>query len=638
MPATSQQQQKLFGLALSVKRGETPRGEVSDEVLNIVDTMSEKKIKDFAETPHKGLPTKVETVVRNLVRETFRERVVDSMNESNPVYIDWVEYVNPDYILITLKGGKKLKISKKSLKGSANVYQAILAAFNDNNYKITNKIVNSMIDSLNESTRRSKDFFEDSKYGVAIHKLLKGKWDGKKVETFLDKLGDGNDVRHARILDFIAGSLGMNIRKYKTLGELMPELVKTIEQLYKTHNESINEAPTRRSKDFFEDDNKYGIDLHKLMRGKWDRNKALQYFIKLQSSLKDNSKYQNVLYFIANGLGINGRSYKSIVDLRDDIISTAEQLYKLHNESINEEQEQLDEKLITFSNRAPYGQVVFIAGGAGSGKGFAVSNFLDSAGFKVRDVDEMKKQLQKLNAIGKLSIQQIVDRYGKNIKPADLEGIKKIQSDGFDLKTMDLKKPDHVYALHILVKAMGIKDQSLANMLGAAKNPEALPNIMFDITAKEIADITEVLPQLISTGYKPNNIHLVWVLSNYQVAIKSNQERDRVVPADILLKTHIGAGNTIWGLVTKALPKGMNGRVDVILNNRENTIPYTEKDEKTPIKVQARGKKKPEIVVKSFLSLPVKKQGGGILPENLWKDLLYKWIKDNAPTELTTNM
>jgi len=273
-----------------------------------------------------------------------------------------------------------------------------------------------------------------------------------------------------------------------------------------------------------------------------------------------------------------------------------------------------------------------------SGKGFAVENFLDSASFKVRDVDEMKKQLQKLNAIGKLSIQQIVDRFGKNIKPADLEGIKKIQSDGFDLKTMDLKNPNHVYALHVLVKAMDIKDKSLVNMLGAAKNPEALPNIMFDITAKEIADITEVLPQLLAVGYKSNNIHLVWVLSNYQVAIKANQERDRVVPADILLKTHIGAGNTIWGLVTKALPKDMNGRVDVVLNNRENTIPYTEKDEKTLIKVQARGKKQPEIVVKSFLSLPVKKQGGSILPEKLWKDILYKWIKDNAPAELTANM
>jgi len=54
----SEQQQKLFGLALSVKRGETPRSEVSAEVLKIVDTMSEKKIREFAKTSHKGLPKK----------------------------------------------------------------------------------------------------------------------------------------------------------------------------------------------------------------------------------------------------------------------------------------------------------------------------------------------------------------------------------------------------------------------------------------------------------------------------------------------------------------------------------------------------------------------------------------------------
>ena len=35
----------------------------------------------------------------------------------------------------------------------------------------------------------------------------------------------------------------------------------------------------------------------------------------------------------------------------------------------------LNEKLITYGNRKPYGQIVFIAGGAGSGKGFAISNF-----------------------------------------------------------------------------------------------------------------------------------------------------------------------------------------------------------------------------------------------------------------------
>jgi hypothetical protein len=59
----SEQQQKLFGLALSVKRGDTPRSEVSDAVLKIVDSMSEKKIRDFAKTKHEGIPKKVEESV-----------------------------------------------------------------------------------------------------------------------------------------------------------------------------------------------------------------------------------------------------------------------------------------------------------------------------------------------------------------------------------------------------------------------------------------------------------------------------------------------------------------------------------------------------------------------------------------------
>ena len=78
-------------------------------------------------------------------------------------------------------------------------------------------------------------------------------------------------------------------------------------------------------------------------------------------------------------------------------------------------EEQLDEKLITFSNRAAYGQIVFMAGGAGSGKGFAIDNFIDGAGFKVRDVDEMKKQLGKLDALGKFSVDKWYKKYGKNL-------------------------------------------------------------------------------------------------------------------------------------------------------------------------------------------------------------------------------
>jgi hypothetical protein len=83
MPAQSQQQQKLFGLALSVKRGETPRSEASEEVLNIVDSMSEKQIKDFAETSHSGLPAKVE----QQVREAWLSKKLNFLKQQFPLIL-----------------------------------------------------------------------------------------------------------------------------------------------------------------------------------------------------------------------------------------------------------------------------------------------------------------------------------------------------------------------------------------------------------------------------------------------------------------------------------------------------------------------------------------------------------------------
>lgn len=73
MPAKSKNQQQLFGLALSVKRGETPKSEVSDEVLDIVDSMSEKEIEDFAGTKHDNLPNKVEMSIREMVRDILND-------------------------------------------------------------------------------------------------------------------------------------------------------------------------------------------------------------------------------------------------------------------------------------------------------------------------------------------------------------------------------------------------------------------------------------------------------------------------------------------------------------------------------------------------------------------------------------
>ena len=111
-------------------------------------------------------------------------------------------------------------------------------------------------------------------------------------------------------------------------------------------------------------------------------------------------------------------------------------------EVINEEQ--LDEKLMVYNNRKPYGQVVFLAGGAGSGKGFASKHFLDREMFKVRDVDKMKKQLQILNRLGKLDIDGILKKYGKNIPASEIENIRSIQAQGFQLRNLNLKQVDHL--------------------------------------------------------------------------------------------------------------------------------------------------------------------------------------------------
>jgi hypothetical protein len=73
---------------------------------------------------------------------------------------------------------------------------------------------------------------------------LRGRWNDKKVETYLDKVG-GSDVKNARIIDFITKDAGLNPRKFKTLGDQIPQLLSTMEILYKDYlksNESLKES------------------------------------------------------------------------------------------------------------------------------------------------------------------------------------------------------------------------------------------------------------------------------------------------------------------------------------------------------------------------------------------------------------
>jgi hypothetical protein len=257
--------------------------------------------------------------------------------------------------------------------------------------------------------------------------------------------------------------------------------------------------------------------------------------------------------------------------------------------------EQLDEKLIMYSNGAKYGQVVFLAGGAGSGKGFAQSQFMEADKFKVFDVDELKKLFIKVRGLN-----------------------------------MDLRNPDDVFKLHDIVKKSGVKDARLnllAKSLSGAGKKGILPNLMFDVTLKEIEDIKEVMPMLNALGYNNKNIHVTWVLTDYYVAVQANQERERVVPDKILLQTHVGASETMSEIIKGKLPRGVNGEVRVILNNRDQTIPFKGEDGK-PIKTSS-GK----IVIKDFTYVTLKKRGKSFEKDASVEKQVWNWITKNVPKD-----
>lgn len=194
---------------------------------------------------------------------------------------------------------------------------------------------------------------------------------------------------------------------------------------------------------------------------------------------------------------------------------------------------QLNEKLITFGNIAypKFGQIVILAGGAGSGKGFIRSTLLGIQG-NVLDVDALKAL-----AIGSTKL-------AARIK----------DETGLDLKELDLRNPENVKTLHdVLANVYGVTkaDQRRIFTAALAAPQERKPNLIFDVTLKDIKKLDDITRNAINLGYNRENIHVVWVLNDLEVSKQQNlnPDRGRVVPDEILLTTHEGAAITMARLM-----------------------------------------------------------------------------------------
>lgn len=321
----------------------------------------------------------------------------------------------------------------------------------------------------------------------------------------------------------------------------------------------------------------------------------------------------------------------------------------------------IQEKLIVLNGGAPYGQIVFLAGGGGSGKGFASANFMEINKFKVRDVDAMKAAFLELNRIyteiknlpddpnskevafdhGPLSHTLKVPVSKQPIKVGNTHYGDRQSNPYAVLKNMNLRNPGDVFKLHDFVDYLGIKDKTLLALMQSAKQGSGhLPNIVFDITAKNVKSIEKVItgdgkiPGLIDIGYQPTAIHLIWILADYAVAVERNAKRSRVVPDDIMLTTHEGAATTMFDVLRGKIPHGMDGGVYVVLNR--DLKPEDMNQSKNTASTSAVSKFKPSPGVKDFTYIRYKAPGKGIEGKEEIQKQIYQWIIQNIPKTAAT--
>lgn len=222
----------------------------------------------------------------------------------------------------------------------------------------------------------------------------------------------------------------------------------------------------------------------------------------------------------------------------------------------------LNEKLMMFGPSAypKFGHVVIIAGGAGSGKGFQIDKLLGIQG-KQFDVDALKKLAAK------------APNFSARVK----------QETGHDIANLSLKDPNNVSLMHEL----------LADVYGLTKNHQATafasilvapadrkPNLIFDVTLKDTAKLASITRSVLSLGYTKQNVHIVWVVNDIDIATHQNQTRDRVVPKEILLTTHEGAALTMRKILNMGdqITEYMDGAIYISFNQQDvDTVTTTSK-------------------------------------------------------------
>ena len=181
------------------------------------------------------------------------------------------------------------------------------------------------------------------------------------------------------------------------------------------------------------------------------------------------------------------------------------------------------------------GQILIMAGGAGSGKGYVLNNVLLFDG-KVFNVDDLKIKLVKLS---------------KNKPNCKFNTLFKSRF-GYELKNLNFKDGQQVKDLHYFINSLGIPESEKMAFFASTKLLHEKPNVIFDVTLDNPQKLKDISYYASLGGYDPKNINIVWVLTDIKVAKNQNAMRSRSVPEDLLVATHEGAAMTMFELMANA--------------------------------------------------------------------------------------
>ena len=201
---------------------------------------------------------------------------------------------------------------------------------------------------------------------------------------------------------------------------------------------------------------------------------------------------------------------------------------------------------------AKYGQVIFLVGGAASGKSTATKKFINTANYKILNPDDVK---------------DLIVKAGKKDIPFFSS-----------MKDIDPDSPKGSQQVHAFMRSTKVSSKKSRTMMRAMqKGKETLPNLLFDRTFAFSGEFKKISRGLIKAGYKAENIHVVFVFTDINIALKRNRERTRTLPDDIIVSTAQGAKARFVELFFgKAKGAVANGDWHIIIDRGKEAIQVKE--------------------------------------------------------------